>query len=338
MSGYESDKPVSDEDLGLVPPSAAKVEPAKVEDEVKDEQKEPVKAVDPKDVKDPEDKEESDEDDSDAEADEDKQEDKKPSKRDNRVPLSRFKQKDEEAKAAKEELARERQRHDEDRARWIQELELKAPKEPPKPAIPEYDFDAKEDEYVSLMKDMEYDEAKKLRKEINKALAEKSSKDAERLADERFEKYSKEQEKKQAEAEQARAEREAKRLVADMESRHDIFNQKSENFNRKAALLFNAELNDLVAQGMSLADAFKVAEEEVVPLFSKVVKKSGLEERNKNADRIAEEDSKKIPPMTSKAGVGTKSEDTPLFKSKNFTQKDWDNASEDDRQRALGLK
>ena len=340
MSGFKSDEPVSDEELGLIPPTVKeepKVEPEEEsKDDMKADQKKADQKVDGEEVEPTDSKKNVEEEESDS--DEDQEEDEKPKRKDTRVPYSRFKEKSEEVKLAREELERERKRFDEDRARLLEEIKAKAPAAPEKKAEPAYDFDAKEEEYVTLMKEMEYDAAKKLRKEINMQLADKASKDAEDAAERRMSKHFEEQEAKRAQVEQEKMAKLAQKLVSQVESRHDFLDAKSDSFNKKAVMLFNAELQDLLGQGFSMEEAFKIAEDEVVPLFSKSTKGSSVTERNKAADKIAEEAAARIPPMTSKAGVGARSEDTPLFKSKNYTQKDWDNASEDDRLRALGLK
>jgi len=287
----------------------------------------------------------------DAEEEEEQVEEEKPAKKskvDKRVPYNRFQEKNEELKEAKAELARERARYDAETKRLAAELEAKQAKEERKrakeearEAKPAINVDDLEEKYQELITNMEYDKAKSLRKEINSALMEqaedRASKRAEKLIAERDQAYKAEQEAREA----ARLQKEFTKAAAEITKKYDFLDSKSENANNKAIRLFLMERDDLLESGMDPIDAFKAAAEAVAPLFGGEVegskKSTAAADRNKEAARKAEETSKRIPPSTAKAGIGAKNEEATGL-PKNFKQRDWDKASEDERLRALGLK
>lgn len=304
--------------------------------------KQPPKAEEPKEDEDkPDDVADADEGVESDDSDEDQAEDDKPKRKDTRVPLSRFQKKVDEARDAKEQAAKERDFYQKEMARMQAELEAKATttqKAVEEQKQPVFDIDAKEDEYNDLVKEMDFEKAGKLRKEINAEIRKEARREAEALADEKINKSFKQREQETAELSDKAFRQECVKESVKVIEKYEFLDSDSDLSNGMAIQLFKIQVQDFLVKGHSVADSYRLATESVVPLFQKTDKAEkgvNAKKRAEDTERFADDAARRIPPNLSKTGLGSNEEDSTLFKSKEFTQKDWNNASEADRRKLL---
>ena len=180
---------------------------------------------------------------------------------------------------------------------WLEEqlskLIAKGSEKEPVPQEPKFDFEAKEEEYASLIIEGETAKASKLRAAIDAARTK------EIIAIMRGE----------AEAASKRVTSETQALleverfsktVEIIESRHPFFDPKHKDYNEEAVDTANDLILGFVNKGMSRVDALKKAVERLAPLYSKAPSAPPKStKRVEDAGRAAADAARRQPPKSS---------------------------------------
>jgi hypothetical protein len=229
--------------------------------------------------------EDGEDDEGDGVEDEEDQEEEPP-KKDPKIPKSRL-----------DEVIRQREEAKE-RNLWLeQQLEKlinqqNKKEEVEKPVVPEYDFSAAEEKYISLIIEGEIAQATKLRNEIskkqqeqflslindveNKATSKAKSESSEYIEKERFQ-----------------------TAIEVMESKHPFLDHKSKQYNEEAVDTVNTLLAGYIASGKGKTESLTLAISKVVPLYTKIATKETVGDKRKmEAGKKAADASKRQPSKT----------------------------------------
>jgi hypothetical protein len=232
---------------------------------------------------DEEDQEEDGEDDEGDGIEDEEDQEEEPPKKDPKIPKSRL-----------DEVIRQREEAKE-RNLWLeQQLEKlinqqNKKEEAAKPVVPEYDFNAAEEKYISLIIEGEIAQATKLRNEINKKQQDQFLSlinDVENKATSKAKSESSEYiEKERFQA-----------SIEVMESKHPFLDHKSKQYNEEAVDTVNTLLAGYIAAGKGKVESLQLAISKVVPLYTKVATKESIGDKRKvEAGKKAADASKRQP-------------------------------------------
>jgi hypothetical protein len=235
---------------------------------------------------DEEDQEEDGEDDEGDGVEDDEDQEEEPPKKDPKIPKSRL-----------DEVIRQREEAKE-RNLWLeQQLEKlinqqNKKEEAAKPVVPEYDFSAAEEKYISLIIEGEIAQATKLRSEISK-------KQQEQFLSLISEVETKATSKAKSESSEYIEKERFQTSIEIMESKHPFLDHKSKQYNEEAVDTVNTLLAGYIAAGKGKVESLQLAISKVVPLYTKVVTKESVGDKRKaEAGKKAADASKRQPSKT----------------------------------------
>ena len=185
------------------------------------------------------------------------------------------------------------------------------------PEVPKvtYDFEAKEEEYASLLIDGEVAKAAKLRSQID------SARTSELLSLIRGE-TDLSSKKAVVEANNLIENEKFSRVVETIEASHPFFNPEHKLYNEEAVETANSLMNGFIAKGDTRVNALKKAVARILPLYTTEDRPSGLgADRKATAGKVAADASNRQPPKTSgvKGGVSPKVKPLSEYSDKEFS-------------------
>ncbi len=293
--------------------SEEQVEDQEQSEEQSDEDQEEEQDQEEADEETDEESDEEEPEDDDTDQDEQDDEPAPKNKKSNAVPAARFQKVIHERNALREELE----------ALRSQVAGKPAPKKDEKPAEPEFDFDAKEEEYADALLVGETKKAKEIRKQINEALAKQTE---QRIIQSTMSRVSQEKEMERFNS-----------TVSAIETKYPMLDAKSKQANKDAIQEVISFRDMYLSKGMSPAEALLKSVERVVPYYAKSepAGKKEPSERTKKSLEKAVDTANKTPPRTSGLGVGNKGTVEKIDPSK-LSIEAWEKLSQAERDKLLG--
>ena len=188
--------------------------------------------------------------------------------------------------------------------------------EPTKPTKPVYDFEAAEEQYISLIIEGDVTKATKLRNEIN-AKQQESFLDLINGVEASATNKAKSESSQYIETERFKG------AIEDMESKYPYLNYKDKTYNEEAVDTVNTLLAGYVASGKSKTEALKLAINKVRPMYEKKVVKQTVSEKRKMLAGKKAADASKRQPIKTKTNNPSRTSDLGTIDIKKISEKDF---------------